>query len=56
MDTAMTAAVRRRASLEDLTRTSLTGGMKTLAADAVSTVMEGLTSPAEALRVGGASV
>jgi len=51
MDRPLAAAVRERASVEELAQTARAGGMKPLAADAIAKVLDGITSPTEALRV-----
>ena len=51
MDRKIGAALRQKASLEEITQLALASGMKTIGADGVSRVLEGRTSPAEALRI-----
>ena len=50
-DRSLMAAVRRRASIDEIEGVAKGGGMKTLSADAARKVFSGLTSPGEALRI-----
>ena len=51
MDRPLMAAVRRRASIDEIEGVAKGGGMRTLSADAARKVFSGLTSPGEALRL-----